>query len=54
MGTACHCGMTLEHGGPRAGCAECGTEVCPSCRHEFDSTTYCRWCATTNALARPA
>jgi len=54
MGTACHCGMTLEHAGSRAGCAECGTEVCASCRLEFDSTTYCRWCATTNALARPA
>ena len=54
MGTACHCGMTLEQSGRRTGCAECGAEVCPSCRLEFGSTTYCRWCATTNALARPA
>lgn len=54
MGTACHCGMTLETTGPHAGCVECGTPVCPSCRLELDSTTYCRWCATTRALARPA
>jgi hypothetical protein len=54
MGTACHCGMTLEPGGRRAGCAECGTEVCASCRLEFGPTTYCRWCATSHGLARPA
>ena len=53
MGTACHCGMTLERTGAHAGCVECGTPVCPSCRLEVDSTTYCRWCATTT-LARPA
>jgi hypothetical protein len=46
--------MTLETIGLRAGCAECGTSVCPSCRLELDSTTYCRWCATTGAPARPA
>jgi hypothetical protein len=46
--------MTLEPTGRRAGCAECGTPVCPSCRLELESTTYCRWCATTHAPPRLA
>jgi hypothetical protein len=28
--------------------------VCASCSLDFDATTYCRWCATTTALQRPA
>ena len=53
MGAACHCGMIEDHG-RHTGCAECGTTCCASCAIEFDATTYCRWCATTSALARPA
>ena len=53
MTTACHCGLSIDHE-RRAACAECGTTVCASCSLDFDATTYCRWCATTTALQRPA
>ena len=53
MSPACHCGMVEDHG-RQIGCAECGTPCCASCGIEFDATTFCRWCATTSALARPA
>jgi hypothetical protein len=51
MGTACDCGMTLEHHDRHLGCTECGTRCCPSCSLEFDATPYCRWCATSTGLA---
>jgi hypothetical protein len=46
--------MTLEHRGRRTGCHECGTPLCASCALEFDATPYCRWCATSTALAQTA
>ncbi len=54
MTTACDCGMAYEARERRTRCHECGTPGCPSCSVEFDQTRYCRWCATTTALARPA
>jgi hypothetical protein len=54
MGTACDCGMTIEHRDRYLGCNECGTRCCPSCSLEFDATPYCRWCATSTGLARGA
>lgn len=53
MKTSCDCGMTIEHGARHIGCHECGTPCCPSCSLEFDATAYCRWCATSRALALP-
>ncbi|MGH2399847.1 MAG: hypothetical protein ACRDF6_08365 [bacterium] len=53
MGHGCGCGMSLEQAA-RTRCHECGTETCRSCSIQFDATTFCRWCATTSALARPA
>jgi hypothetical protein len=46
--------MTIEPPAGRATCHECGNATCRSCAVEFDATTYCRWCAFTNGLARPA
>jgi hypothetical protein len=50
----CDCGMTVEQPAGRTHCHECGTATCRSCSVEFDATTFCRWCALTTALARPA
>lgn len=54
MHGTCECGMTLEHPAQRTGCRECGTAGCRSCSIEMEAVRYCRWCATTLALARPA
>ncbi len=47
----CQCGMTLDHAAGRTGCAECEAPGCRSCSIQVDSITYCRWCATSLAVA---
>jgi hypothetical protein len=54
MNADCQCGMTLEHERARKGCRECGTAVCRSCSLKVEANTYCRWCATSQALIAAA
>jgi hypothetical protein len=51
MDAMCECGMTLESRTATTACQECGTAGCRSCSIEVRANTYCRWCATSLALA---
>jgi hypothetical protein len=52
MTHACECGMTVDRGSGRLGCAECGAAGCRSCVIKVDGTHYCRWCYPAVAGAR--
>jgi hypothetical protein len=45
MAPTCECSLLHAEPSRIRGCRECGTGCCPSCSHEIDSHTYCRWCA---------
>jgi hypothetical protein len=54
MNPNCQCGMTLEQPTAKTGCPECGTPICRSCGVELETTTYCRWCATSLGVSQAA